>query len=207
MADDRDNNNNGNDKEKDKVIQFPGNQAPPMDDDELDGVVYVQMNISGPPALREPKEVPELDPNLPLTDVIDDLAKEEVRRMTKSLYFLDFLEDELKAKTVESINLGTMDLITLQKIIGTVNKSVMRSNEIIKRKDSDLIQILVDARTQNMIQNQTNITSEDTSQLSQRSRKKLQKIIGALMAGTAEEEEQPVIEAEIIEDGAPDENT
>ena len=112
--------------------------------------------------------------------------------MQRNLYFLDFLEDELKFQVQERVQNGTLDIGTLQDIIDTLNKSVKRSNSIIKDKNSDLVQILIDNRTQNnIVQQQTESnTSDALGNLSSKSRKKLTNILAALMEASKNEEDK-----------------
>ena len=130
--------------------------------------------------------------NQAISEVIDNLVEEEVRRMQRNLYFLDFLEDELKFQVQERVQNGTLDIGTLQDIIDTLNKSVKRSNSIIKDKNSDLVQILIDNRTQNnIVQQQTESnTSDALGNLNSKSRKKLTNILAALMEASKNEEDK-----------------
>jgi hypothetical protein len=150
------------------------------------------------------RELPVLkvpDTNQSMQDVIDKLTEEEIRRMQKNLYFLDFLEEELRNQVVEMMQNNSMNVILLQKIIDTMNKSVDRSNRIIKDRNSELVQILIDNRTQNNINQQVNIGSEETNKLPQRSRKKLTKMLSALLEEPSEDiQEEQIIDAEIISD-------
>ncbi len=123
-------------------------------------------------------KIPEEPENL--TEVINKMATDEVRRMSNNLFFIDILESELKTQIQERINTQTLDLETLQKVMDTMNKSVSRSNKIIQDKDSNLVQILIDART-NVITNETKTNSDNLDDLNPRSRKKLTRILNALL--------------------------
>lgn len=127
--------------------------------------------------------------NQDISVVIDNLVHEEVNRMQKNLYFLDLLEDELKSQVQERMNNGTLDINLLQDIIATMNKSVRRSNAIIKDKNSDLIQVLIDARTQNnTVQVNSSTENNDSMILDDKSRKKLIGVLSALLEATDDEE-------------------
>lgn len=127
--------------------------------------------------------------NQDISVVIDNLVHEEVNRMQKNLYFLDLLEDELKSQVQERMNNGTLDINLLQDIIATMNKSVRRSNDIIKDKNSDLIQVLIDARTQNnTVQVNSSTENNDSMILDNKSRKKLIGVLSALLEATDDEE-------------------
>ena len=127
--------------------------------------------------------------NQDISVVIDNLVHEEVNRMQKNLYFLDLLEDELKSQVQERMNNGTLDINLLQDIIATMNKSVRRSNAIIKDKNSDLIQVLIDARTQNnTVQVNSSTENNDSMILDNKSRKKLIGVLSALLEVTDDEE-------------------
>lgn len=127
--------------------------------------------------------------NQDISVVIDNLVHEEVNRMQKNLYFLDLLEDELKSQVQERMNNGTLDINLLQDIIATMNKSVRRSNAIIKDKNSDLIQVLIDARTQNnTVQVNSSTENNDSMILDNKSRKKLIGVLSALLEVPDDEE-------------------
>lgn len=127
--------------------------------------------------------------NQDISVVIDNLVHEEVNRMQKNLYFLDLLEDELKSQVQERMNNGTLDINLLQDIIATMNKSVRRSNDIIKDKNSDLIQVLIDARTQNnTVQVNSSTENNDSMILDNKSRKKLIGVLSALLEVPDDEE-------------------
>lgn len=127
--------------------------------------------------------------NQDISVVIDNLVHEEVHRMQKNLYFLDLLEDELKSQVQERMDNGTLDINLLQDIIATMNKSVRRSNAIIKDKNSDLIQVLIDARTQNnTVQVNSSAENNDSMILDDKSRKKLIGVLSALLEVNDDEE-------------------
>ena len=124
-------------------------------------------------------------PDMEIGDVIDGLVTDEVRRMKKNLKFIDSLEDELKRQVQERIDIGALDLGTLQKVIATMNKSIERSNNVIQDKKSNLTQVLIDARTQNLNMPDNNAldkTPNETEALSLSSRKRLRAFIEALSA-------------------------
>lgn len=121
--------------------------------------------------------------NKNLSDVIDNLASDEVRRLKKTLSYIDIVEENLMMQVLERINDGTLDMLTAQKILDTLNKSANRSNNIINDKNSSLVQILVDARNQEIVQN--NVTVENNNDkidnIPISSRKKLTKLLDVLL--------------------------
>ena len=132
-------------------------------------------------------------PNQEIGEVIDGLVTDEVRRMKKNLTFIDTLEDELKRQVQERIALGALDLGTLQKVIATMNKSIERSNNVIQDKKSNLTQVLIDARTQNLNMPSNDGIDRQPSEaegLSLASRKRLRASIDALSATDGEPDEK-----------------
>ena len=132
-------------------------------------------------------------PNQEISEVIDMLVTDEVRRMKKNLRFIDKLEDELKRQVVERMELGVLDLETLQKVMATMNKSIDRSNNVIQDKKSNLTQVLIDARTQNLNVAPSDAMDKKTSEaegLSLASRKRLRAFIEALSANDGADDEK-----------------
>lgn len=199
-----DNNNNGNGKDKDKkdnVIKFPNtneNNNEVLDD--LLGLIFRNLPEGG--VIREDSrendeklEIKQPDPNQSIKEVIANLTNEEVYRIQKNLYFLDFLEDELRTQVQERAQSNTLDLKTLQEVIATMNKSVGRSGKLLRDKDSDLVQIMIDARTQN-IENQVNVSEQSENIIGKKSRKKLQKLLGALISEADKDEDEDIIDVD-----------
>lgn len=150
-----------------------------MDNDDIEKLVYNQSLVT-----VDNKDVVVSDTSntvADITDVIDGLVTDEVRRLKKNLNFIDTLEDELKRQVQQRIDYEMLDLSTLQKVIATMNKSVERSNNLIQDKKSNLTQILIDAHTENInIPETSEDKVDDTPQLSLASRKRLRAFIEAL---------------------------
>lgn len=126
-----------------------------------------------------------------MEDLINELAVEEVKRLKRNLTVLDDLELMLMSNVKIQLAMnGIVDNGTLMKIIKTFNTSVDRSNNIIKDKNSSLIQILVDNRTIQEQQQSAEQHKNDDTTLELRSRKKMQSLLSALVA----EDDEEVIE-------------
>ena len=146
-----------------------------MNENEISTIVITQK-----PKLEKPN----------LQEILEEIACEEVTRLKRNLGALDDLELMLmeNIKLQLSMN-GFVDSGTLMKVIKTFNNSVDRSSNIIKDRNSSLIQVLIDNRTvqDNKI---SKATEQEMSSLDLRSRKKIQSLLNALVTESESEDEE-----------------
>lgn len=144
-----------------------------MNENEISTIVITQ---------GQPNEKPNMQ------DLLEELAFEEVVRLKRNLSVLDDLELMVVSNIKSQLSTnGYVDNGTLMKVIKTFNGSVNRSSNIIKDKNSSLVQILIDSRT---VQEQqvARVNEEASSSLDLRSRKKIQSLLSALVTESNEEE-------------------
>lgn len=144
-----------------------------MNENEISPIVITQ---------GQPNEKPNMQ------DLLEELAFEEVVRLKRNLSVLDDLELMVVSNIKSQLSTnGYVDNGTLMKVIKTFNGSVNRSSNIIKDKNSSLVQILIDSRT---VQEQqvARVNEEASSSLDLRSRKKIQSLLSALVTESNEEE-------------------
>lgn len=136
--------------------------------------------------------VEDQDPTLEenIEGIISSLAKDEVIRIKRNLQNLDSLESLLISNVKDQLaTLGRIDNKTLMDIIKTFNRSVTRSNDIIKgNSGNNLVQILIDARQQPQEDtgpSRSQLSNPELDEMNLKSRKRVRNILAALM----EEEE------------------
>ena len=126
-------------------------------------------------------------------DIISKLAEQEVYRLQRNLGALDALEVMLMENIKEQLRvLGKVDNSTLFEAMKAFNKSVKRSNDIIKGNTSNnLIQVLVDTRTSNEEERVENIKQEESQQemIPLDGRKRLTSLLAAVINDTEDNED------------------
>lgn len=127
--------------------------------------------------------IPLVEDNI--EEIISSLAKEEVIRIRRNLQNLDSLENLLIVNVQEQLrDVGRVDNKTLMEVIKTFNRSVTRSNDIIKGNASNnLVQILIDARqqTDSPENPQRRLSNPELDEMNLKSRKRVRNILAALI--------------------------
>ena len=124
---------------------------------------------------------------------IEKLAKEEVYRLRRNLGALDALEMMLmdNIKTMLT-TIGRVDNETLMDAINVFNKSVRRSNDIIKGNTAaSLIQMLLDSQEETQKQQvvETKQEEQQQEQIGLDGRKRVRALLAAIIDGEENSDE------------------